>query len=417
MSEVNQEQPPSPPQKGKKNGAQQAMDLVNELVLLTDGKNYYANLSEVGGPQRVTQIPSSGFDSWLDIAYLNQYGQFLPPNHKKAVCSVLSAKALQSGKQTQVARRFASYQGELYIDLAENNDDAILIDKSGWKIGTQSNVLFATDPSMQPILRPIKGGDPLKLFKYLNVPNRMHQLFILAWLVSLPLPVIRPMLSFQGQHGSGKTTAAERLRLIFDPSKPLINSMPQSLADQVLVLYKNPVCLFDNMSGINKHVADLLCKAITGGGHQKRALWHNSTLINYEFVRPIILTSIYPPSNRKDFLSRVMTIPFYDINNEDRLKPSTIEKEFEKDLPEITGGILDLLIEAMNRAHKINFRKLTRMGDFDEIGCSVAHALGVHPQEFMEARLELENATRVEDKDRPFMDALFEMLSERDGEM
>ncbi len=417
MNKTNQSQPPSPPKKGKKKTAQLAMELVKDLKLMTDGKNCYVNLKEFGGPTRVTQIPSNDFNSWLDKAYLKAHFDFLSTNHKKAVSNILRAKALESEKKVKVARRFAAYQGEFYIDLAENSDEVIIIDKTGWKIGTQKNALFVTDSSMKPIMRPTKGGDPLKLFKYLNVPNRMHQLFILTWLASLPLPFIRPMLSFQGQHASGKTTAGERLRLIFDPAEPLINSMPQSLADQVLVLYKNPICLFDNMSGINKHVADLLCKAITGGGHQKRALWHDSTLIHYDYVRPIIMTSIYPPSNRQDFLSRVVTIPFPGIQSGNRIKPSTIKKEFENDLPEITGGILDLLVEAMNRTNKTQLNQRTRMGDFDELGCAICHCLGVHPKKFMETRLELENEISVEEKDRPFINALLQMLNERNGAM
>lgn len=396
--------------------AQRCMRLIQNLNVITDSMNVYVCIPSQGKRTQLLQVPSTDYDNWLTTMYFDQYNEFLSKPARQLIEAKITTQAKQIKHATQVNRRFGHTGSALYIDMGKpGSDDSIEIANGKWSITPASNLTFLKNAQLLELPNPIKGGDPRLLFKYLNVTNRKNQVLILAWLCSLPLDIEHPILLLKGSQASGKTTAAERIRSIFDPASPLTMSVPSSTLNLVLNFSQNPVCLFDNMGSIPSQTADDFCKAVTGAGFAIRALYTNSHLIHYNYKRPIIITSINLPSQKSDFISRCLTIPMKPIHSDQRISKSDIDRGFKQDLPEILGGILDLLVEAKSNMQHFAVKQKTRMGDFDELGCGVAMALRINPNKFMEWRFELEQDSLFTQENKMIYQVLANLIEDNGG--
>ncbi|MGL1862459.1 MAG: hypothetical protein OCC46_08060 [Pseudodesulfovibrio sp.] len=392
-----------------------AMAMVKKLKTLTDGKTTYALLGEPGTRTELTTIPSGSFSKWLTHELYEQHTETCTPQVLRQVEAYLEQTA-KADAPVKINRRLGIENGEYCVDLGNYDcNDMIKIGDGGWSLEQPNNTVFAIDDNLDELATPSVNGDPFLLFKYLNVRDDKHRMLILAWLCALPLQINHPILLLKGIQASGKTTAAEFLRKVFDNSKSLIMSVPGTESELALAFFTNTVCLFDNMGKINDSCADMFCKAVTGSGYAKRKLYTDSDQVIYKYRRPIIITSINWPTEKSDFLSRCMTIPMTSIPSKRNQSTEFIKEQFDKELPYILGGLLDLLVKGMNLKHHVKLKHKSRMVGFDKIGCGIALAAGYDPAEFMEARLELQRDSFFFGNQRPFFLALDQLLKESGG--
>lgn len=402
----------------KKTEPQKVQELVKDLDVFTDGKTVFVELPSNTARRAIVVNGGSSFVSWFEREYGTKYGKYPPRSSTSGAVAEISSKAVSSGNHQYINFRYAKDGKDIFIDLCDpGSNDQIKVNKHGWDVVQSSNVIFGLESHFLPIDRDmVRGGDPLKLFKYITVTNKYDQVLILTWMCHSLRSEECPILHLKGSQASGKTTAAERLRTLFDPAKPLSMSINSNLGDLALSFFKNPVCFFDNISGINPNIADMFCKAVTGDGYSKRQLYSNSGLVHYDYKRPIIITSIVYPSKRNDFLSRSLVISMNSINPSKMVEGSKIEKEFYKDLPSIRGGILDLLVKALNRKDSIKIHQKTRMGDYDQLALAVAYELDVDPDKFMQYRLNTGNRLIQNTcNESVFFETLVELIQDAGG--
>jgi len=394
-----------------------AMAMVKKLNILTDGKTTYALLGQRSTRTELTPVPSSAFSKWLTYELYEQHKETCTPQVERQVVAYLEQTA-KADALVKINRRLGIEDGKYCVDLGSHaNDNIITISYAGWTIAQPTDIVFSTDKNLAELATPEVNGDPFKLFKYLNIHDDKQRMLILAWLCALPLQINHPILLLKGAQASGKTTTARLLRKVFDASESLIMSIPETESGLALAFFKNSVCLFDNMGKIKNGCADMFCKAVTGDGYSKRKLYTDSDQVIYKYRRPIIITSINWPTERSDFLSRCMTIPMHSISTKNNQDSSFIEEQFDQELPEILGGLLDLLVKAMKLKDHVRLKHKTRMADFDKTGCGIALAAGYDPADFMEARLELERQSFFFGNQRPFFLALDQLIKESGGEV
>lgn len=85
--------------------------------------------------------------------------------------------------------------------------------------------------------------------------------------------VPRPILTLHGAQGAGKTAAAKVLRALLDPSAVDAMAFPRDAQELAQVLDHHAIPAFDNLRSIDHASADMLCRAVTGGGISKRELY------------------------------------------------------------------------------------------------------------------------------------------------
>ncbi|ACS79490.1 hypothetical protein [Maridesulfovibrio salexigens] len=403
--------------KTKLSEPQKVQNIIQNLIVHTDGKNSYVEIPSENHRKQLAIVSCPDFKDWFEVEYSMRYNKYAPNSSLNGAISSLRKRAKNSAKVVEIHRRFAQDGKNQIIDLCDPaNNNVIEINSSGWKITQNSSVIFSLEDNFKSIDSNItRSGNLWKLFKYINVKGKVDRIKLLAWICSLPMAVENPILLLKGVHASGKTTAAERIREIFDPASPMKMSISSNESDLALAFYSNPVCFFDNVGGITKRVADMFCKAVTGDGYSKRELYSDSNMVHYEYKRPVIMTSIHNPTTRKDFLSRCLPISMNSIGSGSRICESEIDAEFQKDLPDIRGGILDLIVLALNIKDKIKLHHQTRLGDFDKFGAAIAYELGLDPNTFIHERLESEKKASLAGTSDLFFESLVEVITDSGG--
>ncbi|MDQ3194902.1 MAG: hypothetical protein M3Q32_00630 [Pseudomonadota bacterium] len=220
----------------------------------------------------------------------------------------------------------------------------------------------------------------------MNLKRDDDWLLIRAWLVAAMVADIpRPVILFHGAQGSAKSTAASMLRALVDPSacdNIDLGRDPSALAQ---ALDHHSVPFFDNLSAITKWQADLLCKAVTGGGFMKRELYSDSEDILMAFRRAIILTGVNVPTHQPDLLDRTILVELERVSSDKRLRDRDIWERFESERPKILGALLDELVGALREHKHVQLDKLPRMADYAVLGAAASEANGTGKDAFMAA--------------------------------
>ena len=201
---------------------------------------------------------------------------------------------------------------------------------------------------------------------------------------------------FYGEKGAAKSTACKLLKRVIDPSELDTLTMPKNLDNMIVNLSKHWFLPFDNVSSISDDISDILCRAITGDGIQKRKLYSDNDDCIYKFQKCIALNGINNVATKPDLLDRAILIELSRIKEENRKELTALENEFEKDLPFILGGIFNVLSKAMNIYENISLDKLPRMADFCRWGYAIGEALGNFGNQFLEEYKNNINSQNIE---------------------
>jgi hypothetical protein len=300
---------------------------------------------------------------------------------------------------------------ELHLRIAKVNDDSIIYDltnpkweiikvlKDGWDIikNNQIPIFKRYDASSIAQVYPLKDynleiwNEFIKLF---NFGSKYDKLLFSVFLVCLFIPGIpKPILILSGEGGGAKTTTFNIIKRIVDPGSTDTVAFPKQINDLVQILDHNYVNCFDNVSSISDDVSDLLCRAVTGSGHSKRALYTDDSRFIYKFKRCICVNGINLATTRADFLDRSLIIKSKRIEDRLRKKESDIEKELDRLKPHVLGYIFDILVKVLKYRNEhpneqIFVNGYPRMADFAEWGEIIARCLGYKNNEFIDTYYE-----------------------------
>jgi len=257
---------------------------------------------------------------------------------------------------------------KIYIDLANDAREVVEVSRDGWRVAKDSPVNFLRPKGILPLPRPADSGDIEALWPFLNLPKTSsYEAWILtvAWLIQAFNPHgPYPVLVFNGEQGTAKSSSAKRLRSIVDPNIAPIRTTPRSEHDIAIAASNSHILAYDNVSNMQPWLSDALCRVATGGGFSARQLYTDGDEAIFFYRRPIILNGIDGIVRRHDLADRALFITLPPIPENRRLPEAELNKKFREAQPRIFAGILDALVEALRNIDSVHLSSLPRMADF-----------------------------------------------------
>lgn len=352
---------------------------------------------EAAGHREIRRCASKAVRQWLANEYWKAERKALPSEAIKTIVNTLEGRASGEGLQNDLEIRFAWHGDELWYDLTDESWQAVKITSKKWEIVNEPPILFKRYPHNRPQVIPIAGGNPRLLLNYVNLKDDQQKLLLLVFLISCFIPGFpHVLLVIFGSQGSAKSTLSRLLRRVIDPSVIEVASMPDTHKELVQTLAHHAFLFFDNVSYISEVTSDILCKAVTGSGFPKRELYSDDEDVIYTFKRCLGINGINLVSTRPDLLERSLLLGLDRIDPRNRKQDKELNESLERDLPLILGGILDVLVKALQIHPKIKIENTPRMADFASWGCAISEALGDTAENFLKAyEANIANQTEV----------------------
>lgn len=364
--------------------AEPKVSQADQLVELVEDR-YRLGVSAVGepfavpllGPQVVRMLRGRGGSLRAELA--SEYAA----DHSKAPSSsaladallVLQGRAQQQPPET-LHLRVAQHAGSLLLDLGGMCGRVVRVDPGGWTVLPSGPVLFRRSEASGPLPAPVPGGSLDELRRMLNVPAADWPL-VVAWLVAALLPdVPHPVLALMGEHGTGKSSAARLLGGLIDPSPAQLRSAPRDVEGWAVAAAGSWVVGLDNISTVPDWFSDSLCRAVTGDGMVRRALYTDSGLSVLAFRRVVLLTSIDPGALRGDLADRLLGVECQLIDDAGRLEEAQLAADWAAAHPRVLGALLDLTAAVLEVLPGIHLTRRPRMADFGRVLAAVDEVMG-----------------------------------------
>ena len=377
------------------------MALENCIFFKDQYNTGFAGNKQDNGSLAIYPIRSRAFKNFLSLLMFNSTGAAVGTEIINACINTLEAKAIFEGEKYPLYNRVGQRDDDFYYDIGDDDWNIIKISHQGWSVMRHNVPLFRryTHQKNQIMPNSEKPGDYLLLKKFVNLKNQKDMILVIVTVATYLIPGIpHAIIDFFGEQGSTKTTLMIMLLLLADPSSLETLHLPRDSDQLIQMLQHHWVCPFDNASVLTPQQSDSLCRAVTGEGHSKRALYTNDDDVIYHYKRCIILTGINNPIIRPDLLDRSVLIEI--ASPSDGLKPEKeVWSEFHSDLPAIFTGLLNAIVTAMKSYSDIEREfdgvELPRLADYCIWGEAIARALGYVPMEFYNAY-----TSHIREKDR-----------------
>ena len=343
--------------KGDETQADILIEIANAADLFhTADQVAYADMT-IGGHRETWPVRSKGFKRWLVRQYYEKTKGAPNSEAMQAALGVIEAKAHFDGPEQRVDIRIGGLEnGTIYVDLCDDAWRAVEIDADGWRIVDEPPLRFRRTPGMLPLPVPVRGGSIDDLRPFLNVGLSITQraklgtgsdpdtgfVLAVAWaLAALNPNGPYPVLSFAGEQGTAKSTAARVLRSLVDPNAVPLRTPPRDDRDMFISANNAWTMVYDNLSSLSEELADAMCRLATGGGFAPRALYTDADEVLFNATRPQILNGIEDVVNRPDLADRCLFLTLEPISDEDRLAEKKFWAEFTAVQPGILGALLD----------------------------------------------------------------------------
>jgi len=359
----------------------------------TPAGDAYASVP-VGDHRETHQIKSKGFRRYLVRAFFNQYDR--PPGAQalQDALGLLEARAQFDGTEREVFVRVAGDgSGDtIYVDFANERWEVVEITAGGWRVlpGDRAPVRFRRPRGMLALPTPHHRGDldglDGLLRRFVNVSDESAIRLVIAWLVQALRPTgPYPVLIFQGEQGSAKSTAERLVRSLVDPSTAPLRTTPRNERDLVIAATNSWCVAFDNISSLQPWFSDASCRLSTGGGFSARELYTDAEEVLFDATRPQLFNGITDVATRPDLLDRALVVTLPPIPEERRRPEAELWREFEVARPHILAALFDAVSGALGTVEDVQLGGMPRMADFAVWATAAEGALGWEPGAFMEA--------------------------------
>lgn len=340
-----------------------------ELARSTDGTGF-AVFRGKGSNAVAMPINGEQFSGYL-TSRLYEKGSDPNPFMVKDLIQKFDFHAKYHGKVVQVWIRVAQIEGGVEIALHNAADTRIRVSSTGWwVVEHDSETVFQKRATSLPLSRPSNISALHLLRRYANVGDEQVLLLYAYLTYILCSPKCKGskyvVLVLQGDQGTGKSLLCRLLQLIIDPSVLELQAFPSNSKDLPIILSNCHLVVFDNVRSFSPAVSDLLCTASTGGNISSRALYTNDTLHVLSLHGAIILNGIHGFVVHSDLAQRCLTIRTLPIDGEQRIPEAELLKNFERDLPDIFAGLLDLSSKIMAQLPNAIVTHPERMIEFSQ---------------------------------------------------
>ena len=321
---------------------------------------------------------------WLALAFYERHEQVAHGGAIGEALEVLRALALR-GPVIPVHTRVGQHGDAWYLFLADKEHRAVEITPDGWRVVDRVPARFWKAPGALPLPEPERGGTLEQVQPLLNL-REDDWLLVRGWLLAALRPVgPYPLLGIHGEPGSTKTTLAQLLCALVDPTAAYERAEPDRAHDLMIAARNGWMLSFGNLSYLPRWLAEGLCRLSTGGAMGKRELFSDGNEVLFEAMRPVIVNGIEElvgPGDH-DLLQRTVMVQVPTVGGRWR-EISAILAEFEGMRPQVLGALLDVLVEARRNLPHTHPPALPRMADFARLVTAAEPALGVRPGRFLE---------------------------------
>lgn len=350
-----------------------------------DGESCYATVA-VDDHRETWPIRSKGFRRWLVGKFYLIEGKPPAAQAMADALGAIEARAQYGGNVHTVHVRVAGDDTAIYLDLVNENWQAVKVTADGWTVVVDPPVKFRRARGMMPLPTPTKGGSVSQLRPFVNIDADEQWALLIAWVVAAlrafgPYPV----LALLGEQGTAKSTTQEMIRALIDPNVAPLRAEPMDVRD-VMIAASNGWCIgFDNISDIETWLSDCFCRLATGGGFSTRELYSDGDEIIFVAQRPVMLNGIDAVISRADLLDRALIIDLPRIPDHKRRQRREFWSAFEAARPAILGALLDAVAVALKRHSAITLVTLPRMADFAVWSVAAEPGLGLAEGAFLKA--------------------------------
>jgi len=365
----NSKQPPDRPHRRKPSDIHALEQLACEIRVYRDScGTLWVNVPK----NRALRLEANESRDYLAGVFLKMYGRRPTKAAIDALLSRLREKA-RTGSPVDTPIRIASIRAgsgfdlvggdRIVLDLADTQEQVVEVSLDGVSVTPYCKASFYRPAAMLPLAQPCLHRDVnlrQALAPVLPFPEDDPRAVVVAvWLLAALFPVIpQPILMIVGEQGSGKSVLAKVLREMIDPNGSPVRRPPDSERDLFIAGASSYVLVFDNLTGIGKHLADALCAISTGGGYSTRKLYTNDEEVVFTIRRPVIITSIDPVTVRPDFLDRTLLLELSALPD---MRPSLeLEETHQRCKPRILGALLLSLQDALVASW---FRRAEKLAD------------------------------------------------------
>lgn len=372
----------------------QAAQLV-EMVMGTDGVElFHTPFGEafvtipVGAHFEHYKVTSSYFEAWLRNKFYAEHEKPCGSQGVRDAIATLAGKAIHEGKRHSVEVRVAQHEGDVWIDIGDEERRAARVDARGWTVvpATEVPVKFARTGNMAALPIPEHGGSVDLLRPLVNMPDNDSFVLFIGFLVGSLNP-LGPygILSVSGEHGCAKSTICKFAVRLIDPRKPDLRRPPRNERDLFISACRARVVALNNVSGLKADISDALCVLAVDGGFSTRKLYTDEDEALFDGLRPVILNGIEEPASQPDLVDRCIAITLRAISKRERRQLRDINREFERVRPLVFGALLDAVSSAIRNLPNVNLVEAPRMADLAAWVTAAEEGLGWVKGTFMAA--------------------------------
>lgn len=331
----------------------------------------------IDGPNIARMLRGSrSLRSELAAAYYKEFRAAPSGSSLTDAITALEGMALEAEPEP-VHLRLARDGNDIVIDLADSAGRAVVVGERDWKVVEASPVLFKRTALTAPLPVPVRGGAVEQVRRSLNVSESGWPL-VLAWIVAALIPDIEhPILLIGGQQDAGKSTTAKFIAGLIDPSNAELRSAPGNLQDWAVAAVGSWVVPIDNISTIPNWMSDAYCRAVTGDGMVRRALYTDGDLAVLMFQRCLILTSIDTGALKGDLGRRIVQLEQQPLTGTRKKRPpKQLKNTYTAERPAMLGALLDLLVEVLKVLPTVQLDEFYALADFEVILAALDRVLG-----------------------------------------
>jgi hypothetical protein len=343
---------------------------------------------EVEGHVENWPLKGQRFKQWLLGRFYRDTGRAPSAQALADARATIGARAIFEGRMRPVFRRVARDGDVVYLDLCNEEWEAVEITASGWRVIPSEDVpvKFLRKDNAASLPYPAGGGSAESLRPLLNVRSEEDFRLLVAWLVGTLNPDGPfPVLVLQGEQGSAKSTTVRVLRSMVDPAVEPLRAPPRDERDLAIAASGSWVPALDNLSGVRPWLSDALCRLATGGGFATRELYSDDREVIFSQKRPVILNGIDSLAVAGDLRDRSLVIELPPIPPDKKRTEREFYRELEAARPEVLGALLDAVSAALRNLDRVELKELPRMADFAVWVAAAEEALPWRASAFMEA--------------------------------
>ncbi|WP_396912474.1 ATP-binding protein [Mycolicibacterium sp.] len=322
----------------------------------------------------------TGLRAELSRRFFNEHSLVPGQQALADALTVLEGYAAEETPQ-RVYLRVADHAGAVYIDVGDSEGTVIRIVNGRWSIVDTAPVLFRRTRLTGQIDLPYNGErDAQKLWEFVRI-DPADRPVLLAWLVAVLILVDapHPILALLAEQGAAKSSITRCLVDLVDPSSVPLRKAPRDEDSWVIAAAASWVVALDNLSGsLQQWLSDCLCRASTGDGSVRRALYTDSDVSVISFRRCVIFNGVDVTIEAGDLAERIAAADLTRIEEGARRAEADIAAAWEQARPAIMGSLLDLAAKVHELLPTVKVDKLPRMADFALVLAAVDQVMGTN---------------------------------------